>query len=100
MIYITQFIYLKEGKEDIFIQFEDFVLPLMKQYNGKMIYRLRPDEHAYVSGEEEKPYEIHFVEFDSEEDLNNYMKDERRLQYTHLKDASVQSMLLIKGARM
>jgi hypothetical protein len=32
MVTITQFVYVKEGKEEIFQQFESLVLPLIPQY--------------------------------------------------------------------
>ena len=100
MVYITQLIYVKEGKETIFHQFEDFAIPLTEKYNGRVIYRLRPQSDSFISGEEELPYEIHFISFDSEEDLSNFMKDDTRLKFMHLKEASVKSMLLVKGRKM
>lgn len=100
MIYITQLIFVKAGKEAIFHEFEDNVLPLIEKFNGKLLYRVRPDESAYVVAEGEKPYEIHFVTFESEDDLQAYMKDDGRLKFIHLKNESVQSMLLVKGNKM
>ena len=100
MIYITQLIFVKPGKEDVFHQFEDVAIPLIERYNGKLIYRLRPDEDSFISAAEERPYEIHFVSFDSEGDLENFMRDESRLKFMHLKNESVRSMLLVKGGKM
>lgn len=48
----------------------------------------------------EIPYEIHFLSFDSEQNLNDFMQDDSRLQFLHLKNKSVQSMLLVKGQKM
>ena len=100
MIYITQLIYVKEGQEETFLEFESHALPLMAEYTGKVIYRLRPNEDAFIDHEGETPYEIHFLSFDSEEDLQQFMKDDRRLEFVHLKDASVKSVLLVKGEKM
>ncbi|GAB3525188.1 DUF1330 domain-containing protein [Emticicia fontis] len=100
MIYITQLIFVKEGKEAVFHEFEDNVLPLIERFNGKLLYRVRPDDAAYIVAEGEKPYEIHFVSFESEDDLQAYMKDDGRLKFIHLKNDSVQSMLLVKGDKM
>ncbi|MBA4850614.1 DUF1330 domain-containing protein [Emticicia sp. BO119] len=100
MIYITQLIFVKEGKEAVFHEFEDNVLPLIEKFNGKLLYRVRPDNPAYIVAEGEKPYEIHFVTFESESDLQAYMKDDGRLKFIHLKNDSVQSMLLVKGNKM
>lgn len=100
MIYITQLIFVKEGKEDVFHEFEDNVLPLIERFNGKLLYRVRPNEAAYLVADGEQPYEIHFVSFESEDDLKAYMKDDGRLKFIHLKNESVQSMLLVKGEKM
>ncbi|MDW3209082.1 MAG: DUF1330 domain-containing protein [Reichenbachiella sp.] len=100
MIYITQLIFLQEGKEKTFIEFEEFAIPLMEHYGGKMIYRLRPDKDSFVSSMEEQPYEIHFISFHSDTDLNAFMNDKSRLSFIHLKDESIQSTVLVKGRKI
>lgn len=100
MIYITQLIFVKEGKEGTFLEFEDHALPLMEKYNGRIIYRLRPTKEAFISEQKELPYEIHFISFDSELDLVNFMNDDRRLAFLHLKNESITSTLLVKGEKM
>lgn len=100
MIYLTQLIFVKKGKEAIFHEFENFAIPLMEKYNGKIIHRLRPQKESYISSSEEQPYEIHFISFDSEEDLAEFLKDDSRQNFMHLKNESVQSSLLIKGEKM
>jgi hypothetical protein len=66
MIFITQLIYIQEGKEDLFNQFEEIAIPAISKYNGKLLLRVRPGEKAIVESGIEKPYEIHLVEFDSD----------------------------------
>ena len=100
MIYITQLIFIKDGKEEIFHEFENFAIPLMEKYNGKLLYRVRPDAAAFIAGEEERPYEIHIVSFDFESDLLGFMKDDGRLKFLPLKEESVKTILMIKGAKM
>lgn len=100
MIYLTQLIFIKEGKEDVFHEFEDFAIPLMEKYNGRIVHRLRPQKDSYISSSEEQPYEIHFISFDSENDLAEFLKDDTRQIFMHLKNESVQSSLLIKGEKM
>ncbi|ELR73046.1 hypothetical protein C900_00126 [Fulvivirga imtechensis AK7] len=100
MIYITQFIFIKPGKEEVFHQFEELAIPLMKKYNGRLIYRLRPGTDSFVVTEEEQPYEIHFVSFASENDLESFMGDEDRLKFMHLKEESIKWTLLVKGEKM
>lgn len=100
MIYITQMIFVKDGKEEVFHEFEDLAIPLMEKYSGRIIYRMRPTEDSFITAAEEQPYEIHFMSFDSEMDLNNFMRDDERLKFIHLKDESIKSVFLVKGQKM
>lgn len=100
MIYITQLIFIQKGKEKTFLEFEKFAIPLMEQYGGKMIYRLRPDKDSFVSSAEEQPYEIHFISFNSDDDLDAFMKDDSRLNFIHLKEESIKSTILVKGKKI
>lgn len=100
MFFITQLIYLKTGQEVVFNQFEDLAIPLIAKYNGQLLLRVRPDENAIVAATIEKPYEIHLVSFASEADFERFMKDEERKQFLHLKEQSIQSVLLIKGEKI
>ena len=100
MLYITQLIYIKPGKERVFHEFENHAIPLMEKYSGKLIQRLRPEASSYLDGEKQKPYEIHIVSFESEDKLSEFMKDDTRLKFKHLKDESVESILMFKGERL
>ena len=97
MIYITQLIFLKEGKEATFIAFENLVIPLMKEHKGKMLYRVRPDKESFITAEKELPYEIHFIAFESDHYLTNYLNDKRRLDFIDLKNESISSTITVKG---
>ena len=44
MIYLTQLIYIKEGQEEVFHQFEDIAIPAISKYNGRLLLRVRPDD--------------------------------------------------------
>ena len=100
MIYITQLIFVKEGKEEKFLEFESHAIPLMQKYNGKIIYRIRPSRENFIEAGTELPYEVHFISFDSEQHLAEFMKDDNRLKFMHLKDESVKSVLLVKGVKI
>ncbi|MGB1041670.1 MAG: hypothetical protein ACPGVD_12405, partial [Flavobacteriales bacterium] len=76
MIYLTQLIFIKPGKEEQFLEFEKIAIPLLEKYNGRIIYRIRPKKENFVSEEKETPYEIHFISFESEKDFNEFMKDD------------------------
>ena len=100
MIFLTQLIYIEEGQEDVFHQFEDIAIPAISKYNGRLLIRVRPEERSIIENNIEKPYEIHLVEFDSEQDFQNFNKDEERRKFLHLKEQSVKTVLLIKGTKL
>ncbi len=100
MIFLTQLIYIKKGEEDVFHQFENIAIPAISKYNGRLLIRVRPDDHSIIENNIEKPYEIHLVEFDSEQDFQNFNQDEERRKFLHLKEQSVKTVLLIKGTKL
>ena len=100
MIYITQLIYIIDGQENIFDQFEDVAIPLISKYNGKLLFRVRPGSDSFIEHQIEKPYEVHLVEFDSEKDFENFMRDEERKKFLHLKEKSIRASILYKGAKL
>ncbi|BAU55826.1 DUF1330 domain-containing protein [Mucilaginibacter gotjawali] len=100
MIYYTQLIFVKKGAEADFNAFEEKVLPLLNDHNGKLIYRLRPDKNCVVEMNGELPYEIHFVSFGSKVDFENYKNDPKRLAAMALKNNSIEKVILIEGAEI
>jgi uncharacterized protein (DUF1330 family) len=100
MTYITQLIYIKEGQEAVFHQFEDVAIPIISKYNGRLLLRIRPDENSYVENSIEKPYEVHIVEFENEQDFKNFMQDDERKKFLHLKEQSIKTSVLFKGERL
>lgn len=96
-IYITQLIYLNDGEENTFYQFEDIAIPIISKYNGKLLLRVRPSKNEIVESNIDHPYEIHLVEFATEVDFENFKQDEERKKSLHLKEKSIKSVLLIKG---
>lgn len=97
MLYITQLIYLKPGQEAIFDQFEAVAIPLISKYNGQLLLRIRPSASDVIENTIEPPYEVHLVGFATETDFSNFMQDESRKQFLHLKEQAIRSSLLIKG---
>jgi uncharacterized protein (DUF1330 family) len=100
MIFITQLVFVKPGQEEVFHQFENVAMPLIAKYNGQLLLRIRPSENSIIENKIEKPYEVHLVSFPSETDFNNFMKDEERKQFLHLKEQSIESVTLIKGTKL
>ena len=100
MIFITQLVYIIEGQETVFNQFEDIAIPAIEKYNGKLLFRIRPSDNAYLESNIERPYEVHLVEFETENDFVNFIQDEERIKFLHLKNQSIKSVLLIKGIKL
>jgi uncharacterized protein (DUF1330 family) len=100
MIYITQLIYIKSGQENVFDQFENIAIPTIQKYNGKLLLRVRPGDNTYLEYHIDKPYEIHLVEFNTEIDFKNFMQDEERKKFLHLKEQSIEASVLIVGSKM
>lgn len=97
MIYLTQLVYVREGSEAMFNEFEDTVLRLLPKYRGELVLRLRPDRASKIDGSAEAPYEVHVVRFESDDDLVRYSSDEERTRLLPQKEKSVRSAVLIKG---
>lgn len=97
MLYYTQIIFVKEGKQNVFNDFEGYVLPLLNRHNGELLYRIRPDKTSVIATSWGYPYEIHLVSFPTRKDFESYRDDQERLQYMHLKEESIKKALLIEG---
>ena len=100
MIYITQLIYIIDGQEDIFNQFEAIAIPIILKYNGRLTLRIRPEENAIIERSIEKPCEIHLVTFDTQQDFDDFKNDEERKRFLHLKEKSIKSSILIQGVKL
>ena len=97
-MYVTQLIYIVNGQEEIFNQFEALAIPIIRKYNGKLLLRVRPGADNVIEVNDiDVPYEMHLVAFDEESDFENFLRDDERKKFLHLKEQSVRSVLLIKG---
>jgi uncharacterized protein (DUF1330 family) len=99
MIYITQLIYIVPGQEKTFDEFESVAIPIISKYNGRMLFRVRPSDNAFIEHSANKPYEIHLVEFDSQNDFENFKKDNERKKFLHLKEQSIRYSIMIQGTK-
>ena len=100
MIFFTQLIYIIEGQEQVFDQFENMAIPAILKYNGRLLLRVRPTENTFIENNIDKPYEIHLVEFETQQDFNNFIQDEERKKFLHLKDQSIKASILIQGNKL
>lgn len=101
MIYLTQLIYIHEGQEEVFHQFEEVAIPLIEKYNGQLLLRIRPSDDSFIGPPVDgKPYEIHLVKFDTEQDFAAFQQDDSRKQFLPLKEQSVRTATLIQGIKL
>lgn len=100
MIFVTQLIYIKKGQEEVFNQFEKIAIPAIAKYNGDLLFRIRPTDDSFIETHIERPYEIHLASFPTEDNFHNFMYDENRKRFLHLKEQSIQSVMMIKGTKM
>ena len=100
MIFITQLIYIIPGQEQTFEEFERVAIPSIARYNGAMLLRMRPTKDTFIETNIEAPYEIHLVRFEEESDFINFMQDEERKNFLHLKQMSVRESVLYKGEKL
>ena len=100
MIYITQLIYVIDGMEEVFHEFEAIAIPTILKYNGKLLLRTRPNQDSIIEQDIDMPYEIHLVSFDSQEDFGAFKMDEERKHFLHLKEKSVKTSMMIQGTML
>lgn len=100
MIFITQLIYILEGQEKVFDEFENIAIPTILKYNGRLLFRIRPTENNFIEIHIDKPYEIHLVEFDTHADFENFLQDEERKTFLHLKEQSIKASILIQRTKL
>ncbi len=101
MIYYTQLIFVKQGYEDTFNSFEEKVLPLLREHNGELIYRIRPEKNNFIeSSRVILPYEIHLVTFNCRDDFELYKSDPKRLAFIDVKNNVIEKAILIEGTEL
>lgn len=100
MLLITQLIYIIDGQEKVFDEFESIAIPTILKYNGRLLLRVRPTDSNFIESHIDKPYEIHLVEFETRQDFDNFMRDEERKKFLHLKDQSIKEAILIQGTKL
>ena len=100
MIYLTVLIFVKKEKEVAFNTYESSVLPILNDYNGKLIYRIKPTDESFINDEGEKPFEIHFISFENDISFNGFLNDEKRKSFEHLKEDAITSTFIVKGKKL
>ncbi len=95
---ITQLLYLNDGGEQDFLEYESLVLPLLEKYSGRLELRLRPGRDNFIYPTEgEVPYEVHIVSFETKEDYLRFKNDPVRIKNQDLLKNSVKKITVIES---
>ena len=62
--------------------------------------KIRKSQAQELSSHIDKLYEIHLVEFETQQDFDNFKQDEERKNFLHLKDKSIKTSILIQGTKL
>lgn len=76
-------LWARPGQDDALIAYEDKVLALVPEHRGRVLQRVRTD------GSGDQPLEIQMFEFESQQALDGYLGDERRLALADERDRVV-----------
>ncbi|MCL2534244.1 MAG: hypothetical protein FWE39_08760 [Nocardiaceae bacterium] len=76
-------LWARPGQEDALIAYEDKVLALVAEHRGRVLQRARTD------GSDDQPLEIQMFSFESQDAMDGYMADERRLALSDERDGAV-----------
>jgi uncharacterized protein (DUF1330 family) len=79
-------LWAKLGKETALSAYEDQVLGLLADHGGRVLQR---GSVIPGGGNGERPAEVQFLEFPSQESLDAYMNDSRRLALAADRDAAI-----------
>ncbi|GAA4473660.1 hypothetical protein GCM10023094_07750 [Rhodococcus olei] len=76
-------LWARPGEEDGLVAYEDRVLALVTEHDGRVLQRARTD------GSDEQPLEIQLITFPSQAALDGYLTDERRVALAAERDRVV-----------
>ena len=95
---ITQIIYLNEGGQKDFQEYESLVLPLLEKYKGKLEFRIRPAAENFIYPiESELPYELHIVSFETKADFLKFKDDPVRTNHHELFQRAVKRVVVLES---
>jgi hypothetical protein len=77
------FLWACPGREQALIAYEDAVLALVGEHEGKVVHR------ALTDGADGRPLEIQLFEFASQAGVDGYMADPRRTALSTERDAAI-----------
>jgi hypothetical protein len=82
-------LWARPGADEALIAYEDQVLGLVAEHEGRVLQRARS------TGTEGQPLEIQLIEFPSAAELDAYMTDERRTSLAGVRDRAIAATQVI-----
>lgn len=96
-IYLTVLIYLKQGKEALFHDYERQAAQVMARHNGRFEQIIKPDT---VNGDLPLPDEIHVLSFATPEGFAHYRQDPDSQALASMRLASVERAIFLQGTAL
>ncbi len=87
-------LFLNEGHESDFEQFESSAAEIMRRYGGAIERRIRSASRPDPG----EPYEVHIVTFPDQQSLDRYRKDPDLQQLADLRAKSIHHTVVWQGA--
>ena len=82
-------LWARPGADEALIAYEDQVLGLLAEHEGRVLQRARS------GGADGQPLEIQLIEFPSAAELDAYMTDERRTSLADVRDRAIAATQVI-----
>ena len=77
-------LWANEGGHEDLVAYEDTVLGFLPDHDARVVQRVRTQGQPL-----DQPYEVHVLEFASEEALDAYLQDPRRLALAEQRDRAI-----------
>ena len=96
-IYMTVLIYLKEGQESLFHDYERQAAKVMMRHNGRFEQIIKPN---IVNGDLPLPDEIHVLSFATPDGFSSYRQDPASQALAPMRLASVEKAIFLQGTTL
>lgn len=90
----TVLLYIREGMEIEFLEYENKVLPILSEYEGMLLKRIR---HGFST---DMPYETHIISFKNNDQFQRYIDAPERKQYMHLAEEVIKHIDVFSGTEI
>ena len=94
-ILVVQLVWVHRGQEAAFDAYEAVAIPLLPEYGGTLLARMKPTAEQCREAGVDGPSEVHVMRFASREAMARFSADPRRVALLPNKEAAVRSSLLL-----